>query len=90
MRGKWWKNTAGRLHKLRDGNAASDQVTMCWSLGYSWTSFIYTYTYMQLYICMDLNRTSLIHPHIFDHMLARVRLAQISICAGPAGNLTVA
>jgi len=51
---------------------------------------IYAYTYMQLYICMDLNRTSLIHTHVFDHMHAHVRLAQILICAGPAGNLTIA
>lgn len=51
---------------------------------------ICAHTYMQLYICMDLNRTSLIHRHVFDHKHAHVRLAQISVCAGPAGNVTIA
>jgi len=51
---------------------------------------IYAYTYMQLCICMDLSRTFLIHTHVFDHMHAHVRLAQISICGGPAGNVTIA
>jgi len=99
MRGKWWKNNAGRLHKWRGGNAASDQVPVCWSLGCSWTSLytrvytyihVYAHTYMQLYTYMDLNRASLIHTHVFDHMHAHVRLAQVSICAGPAGNVTIA
>lgn len=32
MRQMWWKNTAGRQHRQRDGHADVSQVPVCWSL----------------------------------------------------------
>jgi hypothetical protein len=40
---RWRKNTPGRWQRRRGGHEATDQVPLCWSLGFTCTAFNWTH-----------------------------------------------